>query len=167
MRRYTILLVGLMTVAAPTIAADSLTLYAAGSLRAALTDVAKAYEQAYGTPVETEFAASGLLRERIEGGERPAVFASANMGHPQTLADKGMGGPIVLFARNQLCALAQPDLEVATATVLDVMLREDVKLGTSTPGADPSGDYAWQLFDKAEFLRPGSLAKLDAKPTPG
>jgi molybdate transport system substrate-binding protein len=47
--------------------------------------------------------------------------------------------------------------------VLDVMLRDDVRLGTSTPKADPSGDYAWQLFEKAETLRPGSFAILDAK----
>ena len=52
----------------PVMAADPVRLYAAGSLKAALSDVAKAYEAAYGAPVEAEFAASGLLRERIEGG---------------------------------------------------------------------------------------------------
>ncbi|MGH6904468.1 MAG: molybdate ABC transporter substrate-binding protein, partial [Geminicoccaceae bacterium] len=75
----------------------------------------------------------------------------------------GWGGPVALFARNQLCALAQPDLKVETASVLDVMLRDDVRLGTSTPKADPSGDYAWQVFEKAQALRPGSFATLDAK----
>jgi ABC-type molybdate transport system substrate-binding protein len=29
------------------------------------------------------------------------------------------------------------------------MLAEDVRLGTSTPKADPSGDYAFELFDKS------------------
>jgi molybdate transport system substrate-binding protein len=163
MLRLTIPLVGLVTLASPAVAADALSLYAAGSLKEALTDVAEAYEEAYGMPVETEFAASGLLRERIEGGERPDVFASANMAHPQALMAKGMGGPVALFARNRLCALVQPDLEVETASVLEVMLRDDVVLGTSTPKADPSGDYAWQLFEKADALRPGSFAKLDAK----
>jgi molybdate transport system substrate-binding protein len=38
-----------------------------------------------------------------------------------------------------------------------------VVLGTSTPKADPSGDYAWQLFEKAEAMRPGSFATLSAK----
>jgi molybdate transport system substrate-binding protein len=156
-------LLGLVTLASPAIAAEALSLYAAGSLKAALSDVAKAYEEAYGTPVETDFAASGLLRERIEGGERPDVFASANVAHPQALMEKGMGRPVALFARNRLCALAQPGLEVETASVLDVMLQDEVKLGTSTPKADPSGDYAWALFEKADPLRPGSFAKLDAK----
>jgi len=152
-----------LTMWPPAMAAEPVKLHAAGSLKAALTDVAKAYEEAFGVPVATEFAASGLLRERIEGGEAVDVFASANMAHPSALMAKEWGGPVALFTRNQLCALAQPDLEVETANVLDVMLRDEVRLGTSTPKADPSGDYAWQLFEQAEVLRPGSLATLDAK----
>jgi ABC-type molybdate transport system substrate-binding protein len=147
----------------PVMAADPVRLYAAGSLKAALTDVAKAYEEAYGTPVATAFAASGLLREQIEGGEPVDVFASANMAHPARLMAAGWGGPVALFARNRLCALAQPDVKLAPADLLDVMLDPAVRLGTSTPKADPSGDYAWQVFEKAEALRPGSFATLDAK----
>jgi molybdate transport system substrate-binding protein len=147
----------------PVMAADPVRLYAAGSLKAALTDVAKAYEGAYGMPVEVEFAASGLLRERIEGGAPVDVFASANMQHPQTLMAAGWGGPVALFARNQLCALARAEVELSPASFLDVILDPDVRLGTSTPKADPSGDYAWQLFEQAEALRPGSFGALDAK----
>jgi molybdate transport system substrate-binding protein len=163
MRRLAIPLVGLVTLASPAIAADALSLYAAGSLKAALTDVAKAFEEAYGTPVEMEFAASGLLRERIEGGEPADVFASANMQHPDALMAAGWGGPVALFARNRLCALAQAKLDLSPATLLAVILDPDLRLGTSTPKADPSGDYAWQVFEKAEALRPGSFAILDAK----
>lgn len=144
------------------VAAD-LGLYAAGSLKAALTDVAQVYQERYGTTVTPTFAASGLLRERIEGGEAPDVFASANMAHPQALAEAGWGGPVALFARNRLCALAQPGLEVSTATLLNTLVDDTVRLGTSTPKADPSGDYAWQLFEKAEALRPGAFATLDAR----
>jgi molybdate transport system substrate-binding protein len=147
----------------PAMAADPIPLYAAGSLKAGLTEVARAYEEAHGATVETEFAASGLLRERIEGGERADVFASANMQHPATLMAAGWGGPVALFARNRLCALAQPQVKVAPATLLDVLLDPAVRLATSTPKADPSGDYAWQLFEKAEALRPGSFATFDAK----
>jgi ABC-type molybdate transport system substrate-binding protein len=158
------LALALLTLAAPPAeAADRVTLYAAGSLKAALTDVAAACEAAYGTPVATEFAASRLLRERIEGGAPADLFASANMGHPGTLMAAGWGGPVALFAANRLCPLAQPDLKVATASVLDVVLDPAVRVGTSTPNADPAGDYAWEVFEKAEALRPGSFATLDAK----
>ena len=36
-------------------------------------------------------------------------------------------------------------------------------LGTSTPKADPAGDYAFQVFDKAEALSSGATATLKAK----
>lgn len=43
------------------------------------------------------------------------------------------------------------------------MLRPDVKIATSTPGADPSGDYAFAVFARAEALHPGAKATLEAK----
>ena len=43
------------------------------------------------------------------------------------------------------------------------MLRPDVRVGTSTPKADPSGDYAFELFAKAEALKPGAKEKLETK----
>ena len=90
--------------------AEQVNLYAAGSLRAALGDVAKAFEAATGNSVATEFGPSGLLRQRIEQGEAAHVFASANMEHPQNLVGQGQKGPVALFTRNNLCALAQPGL---------------------------------------------------------
>ena len=57
-------------------------LYAAGSLREALTEVARDFETASGHKVVLPFGASGLLRERIEQGEPAQVFASADMDHP-------------------------------------------------------------------------------------
>jgi molybdate transport system substrate-binding protein len=91
------------------------------------------------------------------------VFTSANMEHPQALAAAGKAGPAVLFARNRLCALARPGLTVDSTTLLDRMLAADVKLGTSTPHADPSGDYAWEVFRKADKLKPGAFAALEKK----
>jgi molybdate transport system substrate-binding protein len=38
-----------------------------------------------------------------------------------------------------------------------------IKLGTSTPRADPSGDYTWAMFRLADRLRPGSCTVLDTK----
>jgi ABC-type molybdate transport system substrate-binding protein len=137
-------------------------LHAAGSLRLALTEVAAAFTADSGVKVETAFGASGLLKDRIAGGEAADVFASANMAHPRTLAAKTKL-PVVLFARNTLCALTQAEVSATTATLLDVMLDPKVRLGTSTPKADPSGDYAFALFAKAESLKPGAKAALEGK----
>lgn len=145
--------------------AEELRLYAAGSLKAAMTDVARAYEtSAPEDRIETIFGASGLLRERIEGGETAHVYASANMKHPKTLTEAGRATPPVkMFARNQLCAIAQKDVDVSTDTLLDRMLSDDLRVGTSTPKADPSGDYAFALFAKAEALKAGARKKLESK----
>ena len=43
------------------------------------------------------------------------------------------------------------------------MLDLTVKLGTSTPKADPSGDYALEVFRKADAIRPGARATLERK----
>jgi molybdenum ABC transporter molybdate-binding protein len=147
----------------PARAADPVALYAAGSLRAALTDVAAAFETAAGVRVQAKFGPSGTLNDEIAAGARAEVFASANMEHPRALASARKSGPVVLFARNQLCALARPGVAVTTSTLLDRMLDPSVKLGTSTPRADPSGDYAWEVFRKADTLRPGAFATLERK----
>ena len=106
--------------------------------------------------MRSTFGASGTLRDRIAAGERAEVFASANMTHPQSLAGAGKSGPVVLFARNRLCALVRPGLAVTPATLLDQMLSPGVKVGTSTPKADPSGDYAFEVFAKADALKAGA-----------
>lgn len=140
-----------------------LRLYAAGSLTGAMTEIAREFTALGGPTVTTVFGASGLLRERIERGEAADVFASADVGNAQALARTGKADVPIVFARNRLCALAAPGVEVTTETLLDRMLDPGIKLGTSTPKADPSGDYAWQVFEKAERLRTGSYAALDAK----
>jgi molybdate transport system substrate-binding protein len=113
-------------------------------------------ETASGVTVTAKFGASGLLKDEITGGAKAEVFASANMEHPQALARANRSGPVVLFARNKLCALVRPGLAVEPATLLDRMLDAQLKLGASTPKADPSGDYAWQVFRKADQLKPGA-----------
>src|SRR5262249_31589186 len=116
-----------------------------------------------GIAVQGRYGPSGILKDEIARGAKADVFASANMIHPQTLADMGKSGPVVLFARNRLCALVRPGLAVTTDNLLDRMVDPNVKLGTSTPKADPSGDYAFEVFGKANALRPGARAVLEAK----
>ncbi len=48
----------------------SLTLLAAGSLKSAFLPLLARFQQLSGIQVEAQFGPAGLLRERIEGGER-------------------------------------------------------------------------------------------------
>lgn len=136
--------------------------YAAGSLRAALTELAAAFEKAQGTPVKLSFGASGLLKDRLAGGEAADVFASANMQHPEALMQAGRAQRVLPFARNAMCALATPGFSLQGKPLAQRMQDADVKLGISTPKADPAGDYAWQLFERIESTGAGAAGSADA-----
>ncbi len=141
-----------------------LRVYAAGSLREPLTEVARLYEAGTGIKTVLTLGASGLLRERIEKGEAAQVFASADIQHPESLAAAGtMWQAPVRMVSNKLCALTSPAVNARPENLLALMLRPDIRVGTSTPRADPSGDYAWDLFRRAEALVPGAYAALEAK----
>jgi molybdate transport system substrate-binding protein len=144
-------------------AAETVQLYAAGSLKAALTDVATAYEAKSGHEVEMKYGPSGLLRKEITDGAKADIFASANMEHPQALHDDDTSGPVVRFARNKLCALVKPGLDVTSANLLTRMLDAKVKLATSTPRTNASGDYAIEVFTKTEAIKPGAQDILEKK----
>ena len=144
-------------------AAETVLLHAAGSLRAALTDIVKAYEASSGNTVQAKYGPSGILKDEIAGGAPAMVFASANMMHPQALHDAGKSAPVTMFARNTLCALVKPGLKVRSASLLDTMLEPQMKVGTSTPKSDPSGDFAFEVFAKAEAIKPGAKATLEKK----
>jgi ABC-type molybdate transport system substrate-binding protein len=131
--------------------ADVASVFAAGSLRAALVEAGREFEAARpGTSIRFTFGASGLLKDRLLAGETADVFASANMEHPQKLSQAGKAGPTERFARNAMCALVRPGLKVTSGDLVQHMLDPAIKLATSTPVADPSGDYAWQVFRRIE-----------------
>lgn len=144
-------------------AATIIQLYAAGSLKMALSEVAAAFESAIGVSVATHFGPSGLLAAEIASGAPADIFASANMTYPRALQEAGQSSPVRRFARNELCALVKPGLDVTTENLLDRMLDPQIRVGSSTPRADPSGDYAFESFGKAESLKPGAGAALEKK----
>lgn len=141
--------------------------YAAGSLRAPMSRIAKAFEASNpGVTVSLVFGASGLLRDRLAKGERADVFASANMEHPQSLSKAGAAEAPARFTRNALCVLAAPSFDLRGEPLAKRLLDPAVRVGTSTPKADPSGDYAFEMFDRIERTGAGpggSAAALKAK----
>lgn len=163
-RVFCVVLALVLAVPLPAVAAEGVvSVYAAGSLRGVMTALAKDFEQQNGLTVALKFGPSGLLRQRIEGGEHPDILASADMASPDALAKAGLTLPTVLYVRNALCVTGRATLGLTTANVLDKLLDPAVRLGTSTPKADPSGDYTWVLFGKAEAVKPGSTKILEAK----
>ncbi|HWQ08142.1 MAG TPA: substrate-binding domain-containing protein, partial [Holophaga sp.] len=124
--------------------------------------IGDAFAARAGQPVRLVASGSGSLRRRIEQGERPDLFASADLGHPQALAAQGLARTPAIFARNTQCLLARKGLELPPTQVVDRLLDPRVRVGISTPGLDPGGDYAWQLFERIGTLRAGSTERLKA-----
>lgn len=144
-------------------AASQISIYAAGSLRHVLPALVSAFSEISGVAVETRHGPAGLLRGRIEAGDRPDLFLSANFAHPARLADIGLASPPVVFARNTMSALARRDVGMTTGNFVDRLLDPDIGIGTSTPEKDPSGDYAWAIFRRVDHLRPGTFPLLETK----
>jgi len=141
----------------------ALTVYSAGSMAGALGAMLKRYTAETGRPVDLHTGPAGQLLQKIEAGDKVDLFVSANMAHPQKLTAAGKSTATVVFARNRICVAARPDVALTSANLLQKLLDPQVKIGTSTPRADPGGDYAWALFDKADTVRPGAGATLKAK----
>lgn len=144
-------------------AAPAIIVYSAGSMSGALAAITRQYTIESGQKVELVTGPAGLLLDKIEHGAKADIFVSANVAHPQRLTVEGKAAPTVVFARNRLCAHARPDVGLTTGHLLDKLLDPSVKIGTSTPKADPGGDYAWAMFAKADAVRPGATQTLEAK----
>jgi molybdate transport system substrate-binding protein len=139
-------------------------IYSAGSLRGVVGDLTTQAASAFGIQVKGTFGGSGSLRERIEKGEKPDLFMSADVGSPRKLQTEGRTVvPVIAFARNRMCVVSRRSAGVSPTNLIDHLLEKAVRVKTSTPIADPSGDYAWAIFDRIEELRPGSGAILKGK----
>jgi len=143
--------------------ADQLHVLAAGSLREVIGEIGRRYQIQTGVEVRADFGPSGVLHERIANGEKADLFASADMGHPLKLAADGLAMRVDMFTRNALCAFACPKVGLTLTNFLDRLLDPAVRLGTSTPRADPAGDYAWLVFHRADGVHPGAFLILDQK----
>lgn len=141
----------------------AVTIYAAGSMGGALATITHQYTAESGQKTDLVTGPAGLLLNKIENSAKADIFVSANMAHPQRLTTEGKAAPTVVFARNRVCVQARPDVGLTTDNLLDKLLDPNVKIGTSTPKADPGGDYAWELFAKADSVRPGAKQILETK----
>lgn len=162
--RASFLLVAAAAAATPKIVrADPVEVLAAGSLRVVVSDLAAA-GNAMGIEVRSNFGGSGLLRERIEKGEKADLFLSADLASPRKLQALGRTVvPVVVFARNRMCVVSRRSAGVTQTNLVDRLLANGVRVKTSAPIADPSGDYAWTIFARIEAARPGAGAKLKEK----
>lgn len=147
----------------PATAGPELHLLGAGSLREAMTEIATTFGKAAGVSVNLTFGHSGLMREKIEAGAPADLFTSADMGHPLKLQADGRAALVAEFTRNTLCVAGHERTGLTAANVLESLLDPRLVVGIFPPKQDPAGDYAWQMFGRAETVRPGAQRQLEAK----
>ena len=143
--------------------AEPLRVAAAGSLTDAFTDLLHRFPAGADSVAPATFGPSGLLRDKIEASGGFDLFASADMGQPRRLAQGHPERIVLHFTRNKLCAFARATVGLNGETMLERLLDPKTRVATSTPGADPGGDYAWEMFARADAVRPGARAMLEAK----
>jgi molybdate transport system substrate-binding protein len=152
-----------MALASSCASANEIKVVSAGSLKDALTVIFADFTEQYGATFAPVWGPSGVLRERLQKGEAFDVYTSAALPHAQTLTAAGIGGPSVLFTRNALCVVTSAASPIETGNLIDTLLKPDTRIGTSTPGADPAGDYTWEIFHRVEAQRPGAFKTLSEK----
>ncbi|NBB55565.1 molybdate ABC transporter substrate-binding protein [Pantoea vagans] len=139
---------------------------AAGSLKG----VWPALMAYFPAPVETRFGPAGLLRERIEAGESCDLFASASEDHPQTLLAAGRALAVMPFTSNRLCITVRSDCLLPGDDWFTLLTRDSLRIATSTPGTDPSGDYTQVLFSRmgnaGEAVRQRALPLAGGRDSP-
>ncbi len=138
-------------------------IYAAGSLTAAMQAMIEASGLPASDVAKPVYGPAGLLRERLSNGEKADLFVSADTAQPLRLRAADSHVLVVPFIANRMCVASKASAGLTDANLLAKLLDPKVRLATSTPVADPGGDYAMAVFDKAEHLRPGAAAVLKAK----
>ena len=154
----------LVAASAALAAPETVEIFSAGSLREVVDALATEAAPGLNIEMKATFGGSGLLRERIEKGEKPDLFMSADLGSPRKLEAQGRTVvPVVVIARNRMCVVSRRAAGVTAANLIDRLLAPSLRMKTSTPIADPAGDYAWAIFDRIDALRPGSGTILREK----
>lgn len=141
---------------APQIAAaqDTVTVFAAASMKNALDDANAAFARATGIKVVASYAASSALAKQIESGAPADVFVSADLQWMDYAAQKSLIKPDsrVNLLGNKLVLIAPADSKLASVTIgqgFDIAkLAGDGRIAVADVKAVPAGLYAKAALEK-------------------
>lgn len=142
---------------------SDVTLATAGSLAPALSEFADAFTSKTGLAVQIHRGPAGLLTRAITAGLPAEVFVSASRTGPDTLHRVGLFGEPRQIAANRLVLVARPGLQGAPGDPIALLGDARLRVGMSTPGADPSGDYAAAFLGRLSATDPARWQDLGAR----
>lgn len=153
------LTLGVGAVTSPAPASQTLTVFAAASLREAFEAAGPAFTKKTGTTVVFNFGGSDTLATQIAAGAPAGVFASANDAQMKRVADANLlASPASAFARNRLVVVTPVANPKAVRSLAD-LARPGVAVVLAAPEV-PVGRYARASFAKMNG-RSGYAADFD------
>jgi molybdate transport system substrate-binding protein len=142
----------LLTLAVPATASETVTVFAAASLKNALDNAGQAFTTKTGIAVRVSYGASSALAKQIESGAPADIFASADLNWMDYLDEKGLiakasrinllGNTLVVVAP----AASKLDRLELTAEAFDRAVGEG-RWATGTVASVPVGIYAKEALE--------------------
>ncbi|MDE1174111.1 MAG: molybdate ABC transporter substrate-binding protein [Parvibaculaceae bacterium] len=151
--RFAFALLLLGTLAHPALAGESVTIFAAASLKNAVDEAGVAFTKETGIEIRATYAASSVLAKQIESGAPADVFASADTKWMDYLAKKDLIQPAtrIDLLGNTLVVVARKDAPFQTLPLTAEALLGaigDSRWATGDVASVPVGIYARAAFTK-------------------
>ncbi len=143
--------------------AATLRIMAADALPKPLMEIGNIFKKEHpGVKIDYDFLGAGVLKGDIEEGAPCDIFLSANGKFQKQLENKGFLKSYKVFAYDYLGAATPYNnpAGVNSSNLIQKLMDSNVSLTTSSPHADPAGDYTWKMFKTINRLFPGAFAKI-------
>lgn len=149
----------------PVKTANALTLkiMAADALPKPLKEIGEIFKKEHpGIKIDYDFMGSGVLMGDIMEGAPCDIFLSANAKFQKRLIKSGLVNGYKIFAYDYLAAATPYNnpAGVTEANLVEKLMDKSITLATSSPHADPAGDYTWKMFRAIDREIPGAFDKI-------
>lgn len=140
--------------AVPAAAQETITVFAAASLKNALDDANAAFTKASGIKVTASYAASSALAKQIEQGAPADVFISADLQWMDYVAERKLinAGTRLNLLGNKLVLIAAADAKLGNVQIVDgfdiAALAGSGRIAVANVRAVPAGIYAKAALEK-------------------
>ncbi|MHB8232934.1 MAG: molybdate ABC transporter substrate-binding protein [bacterium] len=143
--------------------AATLRIMAADALPKPVTEIGNIFKKEHpGIKIDYDFLGAGVLKGDIEEGAPCDIFLSANRKFQKQLRKKGFLKSYRIFAYDYLAAATPYNnpANVTKSNLIQKLMDANVTLATSSPHADPAGDYTWKMFGIIDKQIPGAFEKI-------
>ena len=143
--------------------AATLRIMAADALPKPIMEIGNIFKKEHpGVKIDYDFLGAGVLKGDIEEGAPCDVFLSANGKFQRQLKHKGFLKFYEVFAYDYLAAATPYNnpAGVTPSNLIQKLMDPNVALTTSSPHADPAGNYTWKMFRIINRRFPGAFKKI-------